>query len=85
MPANGVLAILFQSRAKMVSHFMCGVAVPSEVPGGRPSVFHSFCKVCVLWRDLLFDEFICYRVGMWFLGNQGCIQGLGTPLTPMKV
>eukprot|EP00731_Ephydatia_muelleri_P033439 Em0029g45a len=29
----------------MISHFMCGVAVPPENPGDRPSVFHSFCKV----------------------------------------
>ncbi|XP_064401547.1 DNA ligase 4-like isoform X2 [Halichondria panicea] len=33
------------SRGKMISHFLCGVALPSVVPGGRPSVFQSFCKV----------------------------------------
>ncbi|RMX43103.1 hypothetical protein pdam_00006836 [Pocillopora damicornis] len=32
-------------RSGMTSHFMCAVAVPSNVPGEHPKVFHSFCKV----------------------------------------
>ncbi|ESP05690.1 hypothetical protein LOTGIDRAFT_181463 [Lottia gigantea] len=32
------------SRAGMMSHFMCAVAVPSD-DGEHPQVFHSFCKV----------------------------------------
>ena len=32
------------SRGGMMSHFMCGVAVPSE-DDEHPQVFHSFCKV----------------------------------------
>ncbi|XP_076463012.1 LOW QUALITY PROTEIN: DNA ligase 4-like [Babylonia areolata] len=31
-------------RGGMMSHFMCGVAVPTE-DGSDPEVFHSFCKV----------------------------------------
>nr|KAG5701196.1 hypothetical protein BaRGS_023305 [Batillaria attramentaria] len=31
-------------RGGMMSHFLCGVAVPSQ-DGGEPKVFHSFCKV----------------------------------------
>ena len=36
-----------QRRAGMVSHFMCAVAVAPEIPGDKPSLFHSFCKVHV--------------------------------------
>lgn len=32
-------------RGGMVSHFMCAVAVPPEIPGDKPRIFHSFCKV----------------------------------------
>ena len=32
----------------MISHFMCGVAVPPEMPGERPKIFHSFCKVSII-------------------------------------
>ncbi|PFX16725.1 DNA ligase 4 [Stylophora pistillata] len=32
-------------RSGMTSHFMCAVAVPSNIPGEHPKVFHSFCKV----------------------------------------
>ncbi|CAI8009872.1 DNA ligase 4 [Geodia barretti] len=32
-------------RAGMVSHFLCGVAVPPGMPGDKPSIFQSFCKV----------------------------------------
>ena len=32
------------ARAGMMSHFLCAVAVPPET-GGKPSRFHSFCKV----------------------------------------
>lgn len=28
----------------MVSHFLCGVAVPPS-PGEKPNKFYSFCKV----------------------------------------
>ena len=35
----------WQRRAGMVSHFMCAVAVAPEIPGDKPSLFHSFCKV----------------------------------------
>ncbi|KAK7101253.1 DNA ligase 4-like [Littorina saxatilis] len=31
-------------RGGMMSHFLCGVAVPTE-DGSEPKVFHSFCKV----------------------------------------
>ena len=31
-------------RKGMMSHFLCGVAVPGE-GGSHPSVFHSFCRV----------------------------------------
>ena len=34
-----------QRRAGMISHFMCGVAIPPETAGERPKIFHSFCKV----------------------------------------
>lgn len=33
-------------RGGMMSHFLCGVAVPNE-DGGEPEVFHSFCKVYI--------------------------------------
>ena len=36
----------------MISHFMCGVAVPPETPGERPKIFHSFCKVSYLVLEL---------------------------------
>ena len=31
-------------RGGMMSHFLCGVAVPTK-DGSEPKVFHSFCKV----------------------------------------
>ena len=34
----------------MVSHFLCAVAVPPEIPGDKPRLFHSFCKVTVCSR-----------------------------------
>jgi len=34
------------SRSRMMSHFLCAVAVPA-VDGEHPTVFHSFCRVCV--------------------------------------
>lgn len=33
------------SRSHMMSHFLCAVAVPTA-DGGRPTIFHSFCRVC---------------------------------------
>ncbi|XP_065834565.1 DNA ligase 4-like [Oscarella lobularis] len=32
-------------RGGMISHFLCGIAVPSDNPSDHPSVFYSFCKV----------------------------------------
>ena len=37
------------SRSHMMSHFLCALALPPE-EGEKPSMFHSFCKVCVLYR-----------------------------------
>lgn len=34
------------SRSHMMSHFLCAVAMPAAV-GEHPTVFHSFCRVCV--------------------------------------
>ena len=34
------------SRAGMMSHFMCAVAIPPE-EGTEPKLFYSFCKVCI--------------------------------------
>ena len=41
------------SRAGMMSHFMCAVAIPPE-EGTEPKLFYSFCKVCteaLVYRD----------------------------------
>jgi DNA ligase-4 len=35
-------------RAGMMSHFLCGVAVPSP-EGEHPAVFQSFCKVSFMF------------------------------------
>ena len=47
---------IFQRRAGMISHFMLGVAVPSQTPGERPALFYSFCKVgkvhSIHWRTV---------------------------------
>lgn len=46
---------LLQRRSGMISHFLCGVAIPPETPGERPRLFHSFCKVsvsCVFVSDV---------------------------------
>eukprot|EP00118_Oscarella_pearsei_P008725 m.46483 g.46483 ORF g.46483 m.46483 type:complete len:987 (+) comp33697_c0_seq3:313-3273(+) len=32
-------------RRGMISHFLCGVAVPPDTQGDYPEVFYSFCKV----------------------------------------
>ena len=34
------------SRAGMMSHFMCAVAIPPE-EGTEPKLFYSFCKVII--------------------------------------
>lgn len=35
------------SRSHMMSHFLCAVAVPCAAVAERPTIFHSFCRVCV--------------------------------------
>ena len=40
------------SRAGMMSHFMCAVAIPPE-EGTEPKLFYSFCKVCT-------EALVCY-------------------------
>ena len=39
------------SRAGMMSHFMCAVAIPPE-EGTEPKLFYSFCKVSHMSLDM---------------------------------
>ena len=57
-----------QRRSGMTSHFMCAVAVPSNVPGEHPKVFHSFCKVTLFFQvevgktiSIHFHPYLCLK------------------------
>ncbi|XP_071117642.1 DNA ligase 4-like [Haliotis cracherodii] len=51
-------------RGGMMSHFLCGVAVPSE-DGGEPEIFHSFCKVGSGYSKKQLSEFNKKMVDHW--------------------
>ena len=59
----------------MVSHFLCGVAVPPDLPGDKPQVFHSFSKVYILMhthasmKALHIWPLCLHRIGIYVIGN----------------